>query len=163
MVAASQLLIFLQIILFSSVFWIVGCGGSSIESPVQETDARANTTTPPQSEAMPSLSVKINVSKAMVRPGENVQLTATVDGVQGFQILLNWINVTEHGNLSVTSPNSATWIAPDTLEADDVRLEVIQFVVTVLSRVVSVRESGIDMDTEITTETRTVLLTVTAI
>ena len=91
----------------------------------------------------------------MVRPGESVQLTATVDGVEGFRILLNWINVTEHGTLSITSPNSATWVAPETLGVDDVRLEVIQFVVTVLSRVVSVKESGIDTDTQISTETKT--------
>ena len=162
MAESFRFLIFLQVVLFSFTAWMVGCGGSSIENPVQESDADGNTTTPPQSGGTPSLNVKVNVSEAMVRPGEGVQLTATVDGVQGFRILLNWINVTEHGTLSVTSPNGATWVAPDTLGADDVRLEVIQFVVTVLSRVVSVRESGIDTDTQITTETKTVLLTVTA-
>ena len=161
MATSLRLLIFLQVVLFGFVVWMTGCGGSSIENPVQESDSDGNTATS-QLGGTPSLNVKVNVSKAMVRPGESVQLTATVDGVEGFRILLNWINVTEHGTLSITSPNSATWVAPETLGVDDVRLEVIQFVVTVLSRVVSVKESGIDTDTQISTETKTVLLTATA-
>ena len=163
MITPFRLLTLLQVILLGSAAWISGCGGSNIENPVKETDLDEDSVTLGQPGNPQPLSVKVNVSKAVVQPGESVQLTATVDGVQGFRILLDWINVTEHGKLSVTSPNSATWVAPIISSTDGVQLEVIQFVVTVLDRIVSVKESGIDTDTQVSTETKTVLLTVAAI
>ena len=47
-----------------------------------------------------------------------------------------------------------------TLNGEAVQVEVIQLVVTVISEVVSVGTSGIDTDTQIFSETKTVLLTV---
>ena len=162
MIKPYRLLALLQVILLGSVAWISGCGGSNIENPVTETDPEGDVFTSGAPDNPQSLDVKVNVSQALVQPGESVELTATVDGVQGFRILLDWINVTKHGTLSVTSPNSATWVAPVSATTDGVQLEVIQFVVTVFDRVVSVKESGIDTDTKVSTKTKTVLLTVAA-
>lgn len=50
--------------------------------------------------------------------------------------------------------------APQTLNGENVQVEVIQLIVTVISEVVSVGASGIDTDTQIFSETKTVLLTV---
>ena len=160
MIKPFRLLALLQVFLLASAIWISGCGGSNIENPVKETDPDEDSLTSGGPDNPQPLNVKVNVSQAVVQPGESVQLTATVDGVQGYRILLDWINVTEHGTLSVTSPNSATWVAPTILSTDGVQLEVIQFVVTVFDRVVSVKESGIDTDTKVSTETKTILLTV---
>lgn len=162
MITSFRLLALLQVFLLASALWISGCGGSNIENPVTETEPDEDSFLSGRPSNQLPLNVKVNVSQAVVQPGESVQLTATVDGVQGFRILLDWINVTEHGTLSVTSPNSATWIAPVISNTDGVQLEVIQFVVTVFDRVVSVKESGIDTDTMVSTETKTVLLTVAA-
>ncbi len=160
MIKPFRLLALLQVFLLASAIWISGCGGSNIENPVKETDPDEDSLTSGGPDNPHPLNVKVNVSQAVVQPGESVQLTATVDGVQGYRILLDWINVTEHGTLSVTSPNSATWVAPTISSTDGVQLEVIQFVVTVFDRVVSVKESGIDTDTKVSTETKTILLTV---
>lgn len=162
MIASFRLLALLQIFLLASALWISGCGGSNIENPVRESDPDEESLTSGGPDGSQPLNVEVNVSQAVVQPGESVQLTATVDGVQGFRVLLDWINVTEYGRLSITSPNSATWVAPAISSTDGVQLEVIQFVVTVFDRVVSVKESGIDTDTKVSTETRTVLLTVAA-
>ena len=162
MITSFRLLALLQVFLLASALWISGCGGSNIENPVKETEPDEDSFLSGRPDNQPPLNVKVNVSQAVVQPGESVQLTATVDGIHGFRILLDWINVTEHGTLSVTSPNSATWIAPVISNTDGVQLEVIQFVVTVFDRVVSVKESGIDTDTKVSTETKTVLLTVAA-
>ena len=162
MIASLRLLALLQVFLLASALWILGCGGSNIENPVKETDPDEDSLTSGGPDNPQSLNVRVDVSQAVVQPGESVQLTATVDGVHGFRILLDWINVTEHGTLSITSPNSATWVAPAISSTDGVQLEVIQFVVTVFDRIVSVKESGIDTDTKVSTETKTVLLTVAA-
>ena len=51
-------------------------------------------------------------------------------------------------------------LPPAALNGEGVQVEVIQLVVTVISEVVSVGTSGIDTDTQIFSETQTVLLTV---
>ena len=95
-----------------------------------------------------------------MRPGEETELTASVKGVRGTSVTLNWLNITKHGELSTVGENAVTWTAPDTLNGENVQVEVIQLVVTVISEVVSVGASGIDTDTQIFSETKTVLLTV---
>ena len=161
MKSICKLPIRLYIILFSIALGLVGCGGSSIENPIQESDGNANKT--PQAEQPLSLKVNVNVSETAVGTGGSVKMTATVEAVRGTRILLNWVNVTGMGTLSVTNQNSATWIAPQTLDAAEVKVEVIQLIVTAISQIVSVKESGISTDTEVLTATRTILLTVTAI
>ncbi len=145
-------------ILSGLAMWIVACGGSSVKNPTQELDEE----TPLSTLSEQSLDVSVDISQDTVRPGETIQMTATVEPIQSTRVLLNWINVTKHGNLSVANPNSATWVAPAILDGVAVRVEVIQLVVTAIIQVVSVKESGVETGTQILTETKTVLLTVTA-
>ena len=95
-----------------------------------------------------------------MQPGEAVELTALLKGVRGTSVTLNWLNITQFGELSASSENPVTWTAPQTLNGENVRVEVIQLVVTVISEVVSVGSSGIETDTQIFTDTKNVLLTV---
>ena len=95
-----------------------------------------------------------------MQPGEAVELTASVKEVRGTSVTLNWLNITQLGELSATNQNTITWTAPQSLNGDNVQVEVIQLVVTVISEVVSVGSSGIETDTQIFTDTKNVLLTV---
>lgn len=148
------------ITLLSIAMWLLGCGGSSIENPLQESEETNEIPSPvdPQTQ---SLNVNVEVSKTTVRAGETVQMTATVEPIRGTSLLFNWVNATGYGTLPATNQNHAIWTAPATLDAVAVRIEVIQLVVTAISQVVSVKESGVDTDTEIITATQTVLITVT--
>ena len=159
MKSICNLPIWLYIISLSIVLSLFGCGGSSVKNPAQESDENPSKT--PQAEQPQSLKVNVAVSETTVRTGGTVKITATVDAIRGTRILLNWVNVTGFGTLSVTNQNSATWTAPQTLDAVDVRVEVIQLIVTAISQIVSVKESGINTDTEVLTTTKTILLTVT--
>ena len=138
---------------------LLGCGGSSVENPLQgseETDK-----IPTQAEPVnQSLNVKVEVSKDTVQAGETVNMTATVDELRGSNIIFNWINTTGYGTLTPTGENKAIWSAPEK-PAGVVKVEVLQLVVTAISQVVSVQSSGVDTDTEVLTSTKTILLTVT--
>ena len=137
----------------------LGCGGSSVENPLQgseETDK-----IPTQAEPVnQSLNVKVKVSKDTVQAGETVNMTATVDELRGSNIIFNWINTTGYGTLTPTGENKAIWSAPEKPDGV-VKVEVLQLVVTAISQVVSVQSSGVDADTEVLTSTKTILLTVT--
>ena len=136
----------------------LGCGGSSVENPLQgseETDK-----IPTQAEPVnQSLNVKVKVSKDTVQAGETVNMTATVDELRGSNIIFNWINTTGYGTLTPTGENKAIWSAPEKPDGV-VKVEVLQLVVTAISQVVSVQSSGVDADTEVLTSTKTILLTV---
>ena len=138
---------------------LLGCGGSSVENPLQgseETDK-----IPTQAEPVnQSLNVKVEVSKDTVQAGETVNMTATVDEFRGSNIIFNWINTTGYGTLTPTGENKAIWSAPEKPDGA-VKVEVLQLVVTAISQVVSVQSSGVDADTEVLTSTKTILLTVT--
>ena len=171
---ASQFLgVFFSILLIGSVLNLVSCGGSNLNNPVSDTHTTAADDktsddivelTQDQDIAEPQqitdLDVTITVTKKTVEPGEKTELTASVKGVRGTSVTLNWLNITKYGELSTVSENAVTWTAPDTLNGENVQVEVIQLVVTVISEVVSVGASGIDTDTQIFSETKTVLLTV---
>jgi hypothetical protein len=146
-------------LILSFAIGFASCGGSSVQNPIQDSDEE--TVAPTQAQQNGSLGVKVNVSRDTVRAGETVQMTATVEPVQGTRIMLDWINVTKRGTLSVTNQNSATWTAPQTLDVVDVQVEVIQLVVTAIVQVVSVKETGVDTGTQILTVTKTILLTIT--
>lgn len=149
-----------KVILFGIAVWLVGCGGSSIENPVQEPEE--NTEIQPKAEEKSqSLKVAVEVSKTTVQTGEAVNLKATVEGIRGTNLILNWVNVTGYGELSVVNQHSALWTAPQSLDSLEVRVEVIQLIATGVSQVISVKESGVDTDTEVLTDTQTILLTVT--
>ncbi len=149
-----------HIILFGMVVWLIGCGGSSIENPIQEPEENTDNLSPADQHTQ-SLNVNVEVSKTTVQTGEVVNMKATVDGIRGTNLLLNWVNVTEYGELSVVNQHSALWTAPQTLDSLEVKVEVIQLIATGVSQVISVKESGVDTNTEVLTDTQTILLTVT--
>ena len=162
------------ILLVGFVLSYAGCGGSNLNNPVSEGDTTTegsentddvvelaqNLDAEETTGQIADLDVKITVTKKMVEPGEEVELTASVTGVRGTSVTLNWLNITKHGKLSAANENAITWTAPQALNGENVQVEVIQLVVTVISEVVSVGTSGIDTDTQIFSETKTVLLTV---
>lgn len=138
----------------------LGCGGSSVENPLHNSEETGDTPSQVAPEN-PSLNVSVEVSKATVQAGETVNMTATVDELRGSNIIFNWINTTGHGTLTPTGENKAIWSAPEAPDTDGVKVEVLQLVVTAISQVVSVEASGVDTDTEVLTSTQTILLTVT--
>ena len=170
----SQFLgVFFSILLIGFVLNLASCGGSNLNNPVSDVDTTTegsetnddivelthnqNIEEPTQ---ITDLDVTITATKKTVSPGEETELTASVKGVRGTSVTLNWLNITKYGELSTVGENAVTWTAPDTLNGANVQVEVIQLVVTVISEVVSVGASGIDTDTQIFSETKTVLLTV---
>lgn len=166
--------VFFYILLASFVLSFASCGGSNLNNPVSETDTTTedsevtgdvveltqNLDAEETTGQVTDLDVKITVTKKTVEPGEEVELTASVKGVRGTSVTLNWLNITQFGALSASSENPVIWTAPQTLNGENIQVEVIQLVVTVISEVVSVGASGIDTDTQIFSETKTVLLTV---
>ena len=166
-------LIGIYILLIGITLSLTSCGGSNLRNPVSEEDTTRETETTDDiveltqntvEEATPEqiadLGVQITVTKKTVRPGEAVELTASVKEVRGTSVTLNWLNITQLGELSATNQNTITWTAPQSLNGDNVQVEVIQLVVTVISEVVSVGSTGIETDTQIFTDTKNVLLTV---
>lgn len=165
---------FFYILLAGFVLSLASCGGSNLNNPVSEGDVTTeggestgdivelaqNLGDEETTGQLADLDVKVTVTKKTVEPGEEVELTASVKGVRGTSVTLNWLNITKHGKLSASSENPITWTAPQTLNGANAQVEVIQLIVTVISEVVSVGTSGIDTDTQIFSETRTVLLTV---
>ena len=168
-------LIGVYIFLIGIVLSLTSCGGSNLKNPVAESEQvtteksentddivelTQNTVEAATPEQIADLDVQITVTKKTVQPGEAVELTASVKGVRGTSVTLNWLNITQFGELSATNQNLTTWTAPQNLNGDNVQVEVIQLVVTVISEVVSVGSSGIETDTQIFTNTKNVLLTV---
>ena len=165
-------LVGIYILLAGLVLSLASCGGSNLKNPVSDevtTEEGSETTddvvvtqisNAEEPEQVTDLDVKITVTKKVVQPGEDVELTASLKGVRGTSVTLNWLNITQFGELSASSENPVTWTAPQTLNGENVRVEVIQLVVTVISEVVSVGSSGIETDTQIFTDTKNVLLTV---
>ena len=171
---SQYLTISFYILLVGFVLSFASCGGSNLNNPVSEGDAIAdgsdstddvvelaqNLDAEETTGQIADLDVKVTVTKKTVEPGEEVELAASVKGVRGTSVTLNWLNITKHGKLSASSENPITWTAPQTLNGENVQVEVIQLIVTVISEVVSVGTSGIDTDTQIFSEMKTVLLTV---
>ena len=168
-------LIGIYILLIGIVLSLTSCGGSNLKNPVAESEQdttteesgttndiveRTQTQDVTEPEQVTDLDVTVTVTKKTVQPGEAIELEASVKGVRGTSVTLNWLNITQFGELSATNENPVTWTAPQTLNGDNVQVEVIQLVVTVISEVVSVGSSGIETDTQIFTNTKNVLLTV---
>ena len=147
------LVLFLGIFILGLVLNISGCGGSNLNNPVSDTNVDVEETG--------ELNVTVTVTKKTVKPGEQVGLTASVEGVRGTSVVLNWLNITEYGTLSNTNDYTVTWTAPDTLGEVNTRVEVLQLVVTVISEIVSVGASGVQTNTQIYSETAEILLEVT--
>lgn len=142
------------IICVSIIAISLGCGESSLENPVGSENS-PNESTP----ASEKPTVTIDISKSAVAPGESVKITATVSAVKGSKLMLNWVNTTGYGEMSNINQNSVTWTAPNT-DIGEVRIEVIQLIVTIISHVISVKESGVDTNTNIETVTKTIPITI---
>lgn len=148
-----------HMVLLTIALCLLGCGGSSVENPLQGSEETDNTLPQVDLENQ-SLNVTVEVSEDTVQVGETVNMTATVDELRGSNIIFNWINTTGYGTLTPMDENKAIWSAPE--QSDGVvKVEVLQLVVTAISQVVSVQSSGVDTDTEVLTSTKTILLTVT--
>ena len=145
-------------VLLTIALCLLGCGGSSVENPLRESEETDTTVTQTSVENQ-SLKVKVDVSKDTVQAGETVNLTATVDELRSTNIIFSWINTTGYGTLTSTDQNKAIWAAPEKPD-NTIKIEVLQLVVTAISQVVSVESSGVDTDTEVLTSTKTILLTV---
>ena len=173
----SRIDVFFYMFLIGIVVSLVSCGGSNLKNPVSESESEPVTTAEERQttddiveltqvpdvaepEQIANLDVKVTVTKKTVQPGEAVELTASVEEVRGTSVTLNWLNITQFGELSAPSENPVTWTAPHTLNGEHVQVEVIQLVVTVISEVVSVGSSGIETDTQIFTDTKNILLTI---
>ena len=160
--------LFFYIFLVCSVLCFLGCGGSNLNNPVSDTDETDDTvddiveledTEDAVAEEAGELSVSVTVTRKTVKLGEQVELTATVEGVRGTSVVINWLNITGFGTLSNTNETRVTWTAPDSLGDVNTRVEVLQLVVTVISEVVSVGASGIKTDTQILSDTKEISIT----
>lgn len=153
-----------SIILVCSVLCLFGCGGSNLNNPVSDTDQTDETDLEDagngDGDQTGELNVSFTVTRKTVKPGEQVELTAKVEGVRGTSVVINWLNITGYGTLSTTNETRVTWTAPDSLGDENTRVEVLQLVVTVISEVVSVGASGIKTDTQILSDTKEILLQV---
>ncbi len=166
----SQFLkLFCYLFIVCSVLCYLGCGGSNLNNPVSDTDQTDETdndiielgdTSNRDAEQSDELNVSVTVTNRSVGPGEPVGLTATVGGVRGTDVVINWLNITGYGTLSATNETHITWTAPDSLGDVNIQVEVLQLVVTVISEVVSVGASGIKTDTQILSDTKEILLQV---
>ena len=148
-----------HMVLLTIALCLLGCGGSSVENPLQGSEETDNTLPQVDLENQ-SLNVTVEVSEDTVQVGETVNMTATVDELRGSNIIFNWVNTTGYGTLTPMDENRAIWSAPEKSDGV-VKVEVLQLVVTAISQVVSVQSSGVDTDTEVLTSTKTILLTVT--
>ena len=164
--------VFIYLLTVSLIFSISGCGGSNMKNPVADTDALEGMDVENSTVGLDStqkidegnqadkLNVTIAVTRKTVKTGEEVELTASVKGVRGTSVVLNWLNITGFGELSSTDENPVIWTAPNSIGEDSTRVEVLQLVVTVISEVVSVGSSGIQTDTQIFSDTKEILLQV---
>lgn len=153
--------------LISLALNISGCGGSNLNNPVSDSDTMDdtvvgldNTQTVENTNDTGELNVTVTVTQKTVKPGEKVEITASVQGVRGTSVTLNWLNITGYGSLSSDDDLSVTWTAPDTLGGDSAKVEVLQLVVTVISEIVAVNDNEIQTETQIISDTKEILLKV---
>lgn len=159
--------VFCYILIVIMVLSLSGCGGSNLNNPMSDsaqTDdsddsiVESEDSADADTQEIGELSVSVTATRKTVKPGEQVELTATVEGVRGTSVVMNWLNITGYGTLSTTNDTKATWTAPNTIGDDNTRVEVLQLVVTVISEVVSVEATGIKTDTQILSDTKEILL-----
>ena len=135
----------------------IGCGGSG-ENPTKEKSDQYDIHDIENPIPSSALDVKIEASKTIIEPGEVIEIEVKYTQLPETRVLVDWINVTEFGELSGTEGEKLTWTAPDNINTLEV-IEIIHTVVTGVSRMIST--DGLDTRTKILTETKTILLTVT--
>ena len=142
--------------------WLAGSGCGESSPTDEQFDSLTNVASDVQ------LNVNVQVSQSRVRPGEAVELSATVSAVRAQTVRFSWVNVTSHGRLvgnetGVTSSQfNIRWEAPANLDSGSVQVEVIQLVVTAISQVISVTDKGVQTTHDIASETKTIPITITA-
>ena len=135
----------------------IGCSGSS-ENPIKEKSDQYDIHDVDNPIPSSALDVKIEASKTIIKSGEVIEIKVKYTQLPETRVLVDWINVTEFGELSDTEGEKLTWTAPDNINTLEV-IEIIHTVVTGVSRMIST--DGLDTRTKILTETKTILLTVT--
>ena len=135
----------------------VGCGGSG-ENPTKEKSDQYDIHDIENPIPSSALNVKIEASKTIIKSGEVIEIEVKYTQLPETRVLVDWINVTEFGELSETEGEKLTWTAPENIKTLEV-IEIIHTVVTGVSRMIST--DGLDTRTKILTETKTLLLTVT--
>ena len=147
----------LCLLLLAVLVLSIGCGGSD-ENPTKEKSDQYDIHDIENPIPSSALEVKIEASKTIIKPGEVIELEVKYTQLPETRVLVNWINVTEFGELSETEDGKRTWTAPNNINTLEV-IEIINAVVTGISRMIST--DGLDTRTKILTETKTILLTVT--
>ena len=142
----------LCLLLLAVLVLSIGCGGSG-ENPSKEQSNQYDIHDIENPIPSSALDVKIEASKTIIKPGEVIEIEVKYTQLPETRVLVDWINVTEFGELSDTEGEKLTWTAPDNINT----LEVIE--ITGISRMIST--DGLDTRTKILTETKTFLLTVT--
>ena len=135
----------------------VGCGGSG-ENPTKEKSDQYDIHDIENPIPSSALNVKIEASKTIIKSGEVIEIGVKYTQLPETRVLVDWINVTEFGELSEAEGEKLTWTAPENIKTLEV-IEIIHTVVTGVSRMIST--DGLDTRTKILTETKTLLLTVT--
>lgn len=149
------------ILILGLVITITSCGGSNLNNPVSDSETMDDEDDSDDTmEDVGDLDVTVTVTKKTVKPGEQVEISATVQGVRSTSVTLNWLNITGYGTLSSDNNLSVTWTAPDTLNGESVKVEVLQLVVTVISEIVSVNDNEIQTETQVISDTTEILLKV---
>ena len=143
----------LCLLLLAVLVLSIGCGGSG-ENPSKEKRNQYDIHDIENPIPSSALDVKIEASKTIIKSGEVIEIKVKYTQLPETRVLVDWINVTEFGELSETEGEKLTWTAY-TLEV----IEIIHTVVTGVSRMIST--DGLDTRTKILTETKTILLTVT--
>ena len=146
----------LCLLLLAVLVLSIGCGGSG-ENPTKEKSDQYDIYDIENPIPSSALDVKIEASKTIINPGEVIELEVKYTQLPETRVLVDWINVTEFGELSETEGEKLTWTAPDNINTLEV-IEIIHTVVTGVSRMIST--DGLDTRTKILTETKTILLTV---
>ena len=146
----------LCLLLLAVLVLSIGCGGSG-ENPTKEKSNQYDIYDIENPIPSSALDVKIEASKTIIKPGEVIEIEVKYTQLPETRVLVDWINVTEFGELSETEGEKLTWTAPDNINTLEV-IEIIHTVVTGVSRMIST--DGLDTRTKILTETKTILLTV---
>ena len=146
----------LCLLLLAVLVLSIGCSGSG-ENPTKEKSEQYDIHDIENPIPSSALDVKIEASKTIIKPGEVIELEVKYTQLPETRVLVDWINVTEFGELSETEGEKLTWTAPDNINTLEV-IEIINAVVTGISRMIST--DGLDTRTKILTETKTILLTV---
>ena len=146
----------LCLLLLAVLVLSIGCGGSG-ENPSKEQSNQYDIHDIENPIPSSALEVKIEASKTIIKPGEVIEIEVKYTQLPETRVLVDWINVTEFGELSDAEDEKLTWTAPDNINTLEV-IEIIHTVVTGVSRMIST--DGLDTRTKILTETKTLLLTV---